>query len=239
MVAVGALGSAVEVDLSGSSIDAAEFSRLWARCLAPDASVAAAETVVADEHSTLVGLTQQITRALIASRKGELLMLHAGAVAHPETGRSLAYVAPGGTGKSTLTKLLGAEFGYLTDETVGIDPATLEIFPYPKPVTWAVTKGEAKTEHAPSDFSLVEAPSSPWLGDLVVLRRTDGLPASFTELGVLDAIERLVPESSSVTSLPRPLHLLADVHARVGCTLVEYGEAADLLQWCRERLGAR
>lgn len=67
--------------------------------------------------------TQDITRALIAAQIGTLLMLHAGAVSDPVTGRSLVYVAAGGTGKTTLTRRLGQRFGYLTDETVGIDKA--------------------------------------------------------------------------------------------------------------------
>lgn len=49
-------------------------------------------------------------------------------------GASLVYVAPGSTGKTTLSQLLGQRFGYLTDETVGIaDDGT--IFPYPKPLS--------------------------------------------------------------------------------------------------------
>ncbi|AQP45550.1 hypothetical protein [Tessaracoccus flavus] len=239
MAMLRALGTTIDVDLNGSPIDEGEFTALWDRCLVEPAAMEASdvvETVHAEGNSSLVILTQHITHALIAARRGELLMLHAGAVAHQTTGRALAFVAPGGTGKSTLTRLLAREYGYLTDETVGLDPATLEIFPYPKPITWAAVKGEPKIEHAPDSFGLQAAPPRPWLGDLVVLRRTPDREPSFTELGVLDAIERLVPESSSVTSLPRPLHVLADVHRRAGCTLIEYGEADDILDWCRARL---
>ena len=43
----------------------------------------------------------------LAARAGQLLMFHAGAVAHPETGRALVFVAPGGTARrpraSTIT----------------------------------------------------------------------------------------------------------------------------------------
>lgn len=229
-----ALGAVVDVDLSGSTIDEAAFTRLWRRCLAPGEE--ASETVAAVEGASMESLTQDITRAFIGSRLGELLMLHAGAVAHPDTGRALVFVAPGGTGKSTLMRLLGREYGYLTDETAGICPETLAMFPYPKPVTWAEKRSE-KVENSPDDLGLLEAPSDPVLSHLVVLRRENGVEATFTELGVLDAIQRLVPESSSITKLPSPLQLLAGVHARVGCTLVEYGEATDILPWCRERLG--
>ncbi|GAA4403401.1 hypothetical protein GCM10023153_33390 [Ornithinibacter aureus] len=42
-------------------------------------------------------------------------------------GASLVYVAPGGTGKTTLSRLLGRRFGDLTDETVGVDEAGMVV----------------------------------------------------------------------------------------------------------------
>ncbi len=86
-------------------------------------------------HTSLEVATQDITKAFIGQHHGKLLMLHAGAVTD-EAGRTLAYVAPSGTGKSTLTRLLAREFGCVTDETVGIRVDTLEVLPYPKPVTF-------------------------------------------------------------------------------------------------------
>lgn len=228
------LGSVVEVDLDGSFLDEGDFRHLWSRCLVDDQPPTV--TVSAGQRS-MESLTQAITRAAIGSRRGELLMLHAGAVAHPETGRALAFVAPGGTGKSSLARLLGREYGYLTDETVAFDPHTLEIHPYPKPVTWAPKRSD-KVENAPEDMGLLHAPPRPVLGHVIVLRRQDSRAATFTELGVLDAIQKWVPESSSIYTFDRPLHLLADIYDRVGCTLVEYGEADDILPWCRERLEA-
>ena len=94
MIRLSALGAVVDVDLSPSTLDPDEFRRLWARCLTPDA--AAGEPIAADGADSFATLTQSVTRGLISQRRGQLIMLHAGAVAHPETGRALVYVAPGG-----------------------------------------------------------------------------------------------------------------------------------------------
>lgn len=236
MIQIHALGVAVNVNLTGSGLTETGFEELWRRCLRPGLAVAA--PVISVSHpTTFEAVTQQITRALIEQQWGRLLMLHAGAVTDPASGRSLAYVAPGGTGKSTLTTLLATELGYVTDETVALSPETLQIYPYPKPVTWARETGTRKVEHAPDALGLRATPAAPRLSRLVVLRRTEGAAPRFTRLGLLDAIEALVPETSSLGKLDRPLHLLARVFERVGgVTLIEYGEAADIVDWCRESL---
>lgn len=235
-----ALGTSLDVDLSATGLDVAEFGRLWSRCVG---SGRAQRAEGAEHQLTLLrgvsmeAATQDITRALIEANRGRLLMLHAGAVAHLETGRSLVYVAPGGTGKSTLTRVLGREFAYLTDETVGIDPHTLAIHPYPKPVTLAPAVGRRKEERAPDDLGLQPAHEAPSVGHIVLLRRTaNRATADFTDLPVIEAITMITPESSSISELYRPLHTLAGMHARVGCTLVEYGDTSQIVDWCRGRL---
>lgn len=235
VVTLAGLGTTISVDLSESGLDVDAFRHLWARCLSRDTTARAEVTV--RKGSSQESATQQITQAFIAARAGELLMLHAGSVAHPVTGRALVFVAPGGTGKSTLTRRLGKSYGYLSDETVGICPDTLRIHPYPKPITLAPEHGHPKRENSPDDLGLVPAPAVPVLADLVVLRRTtEREHATFTPLPVLDALTMIAPETSSLSKLPEPLHLMADVHRRAGCTLVEYGEGHQILQWCTDRL---
>src|SRR5690606_13126271 len=121
----------VRVDLG--DLDPAEFDRAWGRCLVADED-ADPESETVGPVSSMVTLTQRITHALIGRRRGELLMLHAGAVCNPTTGAAIAYVAPGGTGKTTLTRLLGQRYGYITDETVGVEPGSWRIHPYQKPL---------------------------------------------------------------------------------------------------------
>lgn len=251
MIRVWGLGVAVDVDLSDSGLDEAEFRRLWSRALKPGPGsrieVDAEVPVLVLPKVSFETATQKITRALIEQQWGELLMLHAGAVTNPSSGRTLALVAPGGTGKSTLTRLLGQSLGYVTDETVGVDPATLAVLPYMKPLTWADERGKRKREHAPDDVGLIDAALAPpgasgdgvppQLSAIAVLRRTDGAEPSFRRLGVLEAIESVISETSSLSRLERPLHLLASVFERVGgVTLLEYGDAADVAAWCHAEL---
>ena len=157
-------------------------------------------------------LTQRVTYAKIHAQAGRLLMLHAAAVAHPETGRAIAFVAPGGTGKTTLARHLGARYGYLTDETVAIDAGGL-IHPYPKPLSIRGESGYAKTETSPDELGLRTPPSACRLRRIVLLDRSDdhaGTPV-VAPLTPFQAIAALAPETSSLASLPRPLHGLADL----------------------------
>lgn len=57
----------------------------------------------------------------------------------------------------------------------------------------------------------------------------EGRPVRVEELGTLDAIAALVPETSALNRLPRPLHTVADLLDRTGPLLrLTYHEAADL-----------
>ena len=74
------------------------------------------------------------TLDFIEQRRGHLL-LHAGAAAMPD-GRTVVVHGASGVGKTTLTAALVRNgLAYLTDETVCVDPHTLEIEPFPKPLT--------------------------------------------------------------------------------------------------------
>ncbi len=59
-------------------------------------------------------LTQEVTTAAIRAHAGSLLMFHATALSNQDTGASIAFVAPGGTGKTTLVRTLGHGRGYVT-----------------------------------------------------------------------------------------------------------------------------
>ncbi len=191
------------------------------------------------EGSDLDGLLQQttqaVTRAFIAAQTGRLLMFHAGACAHPDTGATVVYVAPGGTGKTTLSRVLGRTLGYLTDETVGITPDG-GIRPYPKPLSIrARDPSGPKLETSPDELDLRTAPAGPWLRRIVLLdRRDDHTESPRTEtLDLADAIIALAPETSALSSLDRPLHLLADLVAATGpvlrCTYREAEQLAPVL----------
>lgn len=238
MPVVGGLGVAVCADLSGGTQDPTEFRHAWRRCLLDDTTGDIA-TVIASNQS-MAALTQVITLRLIEQQRGRLLMLHAAALGHPKTGRTVAFVAPGGTGKTTLVRTLGCRYGYITDETVGVDPGTLAVLPYPKPLSIRREDSpEIKDEWSPDELGLLPAPHAPVLAKMVLLRRVAGLDElEIVELSLADAIMGIVPETSSLPLLPRPLHLLANVIERTGgVVLARYGDATQLEPWVVDQLG--
>lgn len=182
-------------------------------------------------RAALQRLSQDVTRHLIAAQTGRLLMFHAGAVCHPESGASVVFVAPSGTGKTTLSRLLGHTHGYLTDETVGIDPATGRIHPYPKPLSIARGHRWRKDETSPDVLGLLPAHLSPRVSRIVLLSRDSGSVVSprAEELATLDAVAALVPETSALNRLPQSLHAVAELLDRAGPLVrLTYGEAVDL-----------
>jgi hypothetical protein len=171
--------------------------------------------------------TQDVTRSLIGARAGELLMFHAGAVSHPRTGRSVVYVAPGGTGKTTLSLLLGRRLGYVTDETVGIDSSGV-IHAYPKPLSVRrVDDPGLKDELSPDALDLLPSHPSPYVGSLVLLeRRPEHRSSRLEELPFMDAVFALAGQSSSLHVLDRPLTRLASLIDHVGPVLrLSYADA--------------
>lgn len=139
----------------------------------------------------------------------------------PVTGESLLFVAPGGTGKTTLARVLGRRYGYLIDETVGIDGAG-RIHAYPKPLLLRVPGGGHKEEASPDDLGLARAHLDPRVRRVILLDRTSGHAGAapeVVELGTLDAVERMLPETSSLRRLPRPLRTLADLAEQRGPVL--------------------
>jgi hypothetical protein len=81
----------------------------------------------------MLDLVADVNYGAVTSRPDKLV-LHAGAVSL--RGCGLLLPAPSGAGKSTLTAALVLRgFRYLSDEAAAIDPISLEVEPYPKPLT--------------------------------------------------------------------------------------------------------
>lgn len=120
-------------------------------------------------------LSSDVTQTALRLRAGELMMLHAGGVAL-EDGRVIAFVAPSGHGKTTLSRALGERYGYVSDETIAFDDG-LRVFPYRKPLS-VVVPGRPKQQVAPSAAGLRPLPAGPLRLAAIVLLDRIGAPAS-------------------------------------------------------------
>ena len=157
-------------------------------------------------------------------------MLHAGGLCDTQSGAAIVYVAPGGTGKTTVSRTLGPGRGYISDETVAVG-ADGTIVSYPKPLSVRRGVGGIKDETAPGSMGLESPPARPWLAGIVVLRRDLpwGEPVQVSQVGLLDALVMLAPETSSLTRMMSPLRRLGDViEMGGGLRVVRYNEAAQL-----------
>lgn len=196
------------------------------------------DVVTSDAAETLMPrLTQEVTHAVIDARIGQLLLLHAGGVSNPRTGDSLVFVAPGGTGKSTLTRTLAHRYGYLTDETVGVDPGG-RIHPYQKPLSTRPAVPGPKLELSPDALGLVRPGATPTLRHLVLLDRRQGVDFQVERLNTIEAIRAMVHETSSLSKLPSALHVIAGLlEATGGAERWTYSEHTTLLGAAESWLG--
>jgi hypothetical protein len=99
------------------------------------------------EPLTLVYLLWHLNRAVVAE-SDRYLLLHAAAAA--SNGSAILLPAPMDSGKSTIVAgLLLRGLGYLTDEAAAIDPVTLDVDPYPKPLSIELGSWEALDDLRP------------------------------------------------------------------------------------------
>jgi energy-coupling factor transporter ATP-binding protein EcfA2 len=109
----------------------------------------------------------QHTLDFIKAHRGRLL-LHSGGAAAPD-GRVVVLHGESGSGKTTLTTaLVGEGLSYLTDETVCLDPDTLVVEPFPKPLTVKPGSQEVLARLRPSK-DRVDPHSGNWQLDPAVL----------------------------------------------------------------------
>ncbi|GAB3880206.1 hypothetical protein [Terrabacter terrigena] len=247
VVHVVALGVTVALELADDRMTSA-VERAWAACrTAPEdgCPVATAPQLGADADDddvarALQALTQAVTREAITARAGTMAMFHASALCDQQSGATIAMVAPGGTGKTTVVRALGPGRGYVTDETVAVAPDR-SIAPYCKPLSLRRDgTRQPKDEVSPQALGLSPPEVPPWLAGIVLLRRdlAEGHPIEVEDVDLLDALVLLAPETSSLAALDRPLHLLADlVRSSGGLRRVRYHDAADVEPVVREVLG--
>lgn len=181
-------------------------------------------------------LTREVIHRLIGTR----LLLHAGAVAHPELG-TLVLVGASGAGKSTASSLLGRDGAYLTDELTIITPGSFTLTPYPKPVSKHDPELGAKRDFAlgdlglrPADEVAAPAPAMVLLLERIRDESEVGEGSSVTRVPLSEALTRIVPQTSSLWELPGGLATLAGLLDSVGGALeVRYREAVELEELLR------
>lgn len=242
---------------------AAPLTRAWQRCLRPRPGAdgdgmlpgetlvridltspgASPDTELAASASSPEALmpasTQAVTHALITAGTGLLLMFHAGAVAHPRTNRAVVYSAPGGTGKTTLSRLLGTRFRYLTDETVAVD-AQNRVLPYPKPLSVRLPGHDHKVETPPDELGLLPDAGPAPVSKILILDRDDNLSGGpqVREMDLFDAVMELIPQTSALAALDAGLHRLAGlIEATGGVLRVRYREAETLAPLIADLIG--
>ena len=223
-----------------SAVAAERTARQWARCRSGRRTDEIATLEILSVDIAGDGLTDasqylattSLTFRLIDALSGQRLMFH-GCGLSDDSGRVLTLVAASGTGKSTAARHLAHEaFGYVTDETVVVDGHG-RVEAYPKPLAF-VEEGGGKVQRGPDELGLRPCGDDLTLSRVVLLdRRPDDCPAELEALSLLDAMVDLIPQTSALPSLPRPLQRLADALAACGgayrLTYAEIDEAEALL----------
>ena len=204
------------VEIVGPEPMLARVRHQWTRCTTSAPAVRTIELLTwLDADTRESALTSGLNLLGIQLTAPTRLNLHAAGLSD-EAGRVVALVARGGTGKTTAARVLGQRLGYVTDECVSVDPATLGVLPYPKPLS-LVTGADIgahpapKAQRSPDDLRLRQPPATLALGAIVLLDRRDepAAEAALQGLSLLDAVEELVVQTSSTASMAAPLAALA------------------------------
>lgn len=196
-------------------------------------------------------LSRALTRRGIERLRGTALLLHAAALTDHD-GRGVVLVAASGTGKSTASVRLGRHLGYSTDESVVLTWAgeVAGLAPYPKPPSMierprdqdpSSTAGldpVRKDETSPDDLGLRSTHPAPTAVALISLRRSsDVTRPRLVEVDLLDQLQALLPETSSIYLLPDGLDQLARAATLAGAPVrLEYAEIEDCVDLVRTLL---
>lgn len=188
-------------------------------------------------------LLWHINRQVI-ERTGDLVLVHAGAVAG--RGGGIVFPAPSGSGKSTIVAgLIRAGMSYFTDEAAAIDPATCVLHPYPKPLSLDQGSLQALADLDPPFDDAVVPPGSDESHVPAATLRADSLASSCSPSFVItpcyspgatnqivlmsraQALVLLVESSFNLASFGPPAFLaLAHVVRQSACYRLEFSDLA-------------
>jgi hypothetical protein len=218
----------------------ARLAREWSRSVVTDPGDVDTEPLTLSpgysDQEAGYALASRLTQAGIRRLRGRYVMLHACGVAD-DTGQVLALVAGSGSGKTTAARHLARSgLGYVTDETVAVD-ATGEVLAYPKPLSVVdeAFAGGPKVQHGPDDLGLGKPPASLRLGRIVLIDRGPAhREARIEQVPLLDGLLEVIPQTSSLSRLDRPLQTVCSLIDLSGglhrLSYTEIDDAADLLE---------
>ena len=216
------------------------LTQVWERCIRDDPADNAVEVDVPafpTQDATLEWVSSDITQKAIAVRVGELWMIHAAGIANPKTGATVALVGPSGAGKTTAARTLAREFGYVSDETVGI-AIDGTVAPYPKPLSIVQPGNDHKRQVSPTELGLLHAPGDCRLAGIVLLNRTENVPTEVRTLPTGEALVRLAEQTSYIALMERPLLTMAGHLERIGGAVeITYSDASELIPAVRAIVG--
>lgn len=175
------------------------------------------------------------TQRALSRRRGTHVLLHAAGIAL-EDGRVIAFVGPSGVGKTTLSGVLGKEYGYVSDETVAVsaEPGNFgSVLPYRKPLS-IVRDNAPKQLVAPGELGLQQLPEAPLrIARVVLLERVESVGqvrATVEQLDFAESLVLLAPHLSYLTTLTEPLGVLGRlVDETGGVARIRYEEASQVL----------
>lgn len=234
----------IQLEVSGADAEwlETEVRRVWGRCLLdlgvhkPDVRIPVVLDDESDRARTMDALSPRVTLAAVEHQAGSLMMLHACALAEPGTGRSVVMVGPSGMGKTTISRTLGARYGYITDEAVAIRQDG-SVAAYPKPLSLIVDGLPFKQQAAVDDLGAT--PEVCQVSRILVLERDGTEEPRLAQVTTVRALAMLASQTSYLSRLPRPLHRLADiVEGAGGLSVLHYADASHLFPVLDECLDA-
>jgi hypothetical protein len=232
-VAFDAMGLTVEVVCPSEAVGA-RIAEEWAWCgattrtTAPSDEQVATFEVTGDERSRYA-LATAVTMQAIGHFAGQRLMLHAAGLADDD-GAVVVVIGGSGSGKTTAAAELCREvFGYVSDEVIAVT-ATGNVQAYPKPLSQISTddRGQHKRQASPDELSLRRPPTNLSVGPFVILDRQPGVErATLTRLTLADAVLAVIPQTSFLAEMDRPLQQLCAQLSRQGAFRLRYSEVRD------------
>lgn len=225
------LGAEVALD-PGTPAVRSDLLRQWSRCVvAPDQVGEKAPLTVKDaSDGDYAILTTRLTRMGIESLIGEYLMFHAAGLATAD-GEVVVLVAASGTGKTTAARALAERgWGYVSDETIAVSEQGW-VVPYPKPLSVTGANGQHghKVQHGPDELGLGTPPGHLTITRMILLDRTreHAVSPALVRLSTVDALLRLIPQTSALARLASPLQTLCRCLDRCGGAFrLTYSEVA-------------